>query len=64
MDHIHKYVPRTGTDKLLPIPSVGDLLTVKRELNAQDDMRNATTRGKRKEGLIPRMADLIALGTF
>lgn len=64
MDHIHKYVPRTGTDKLLPILSVGDLLTVERELNAQEDMRNATTREKRKEGLIPTMADFHCFGNF
>ena len=64
MQEQHTVVPGHGTDNLLRIFSVGDLLTGEREQNAQDDLQEGDTTSKRLEGLIPAKADFHTFRNF
>jgi len=60
----HKLVPGNNTDTVIRMLSVGDLLTVERQQNAQEDMRDSATPSSRLEGLIPALADFHSYGNF
>ena len=64
MKRQHKLVPGHGSDVLCRIFSVGDLLTVEREQNAQEDLRDSPTSSGRLQGLIPALADFHTYGNF
>ena len=60
----HNLVPGHGTEHLLRMFSIGDLLTVERSENAQDDLKDSATPSARLEGLIPGLADFHSYGNF
>ena len=64
MQHLHKYVPGHGTDKVVPILSGGDLLTAEREQNAQEQESDGRTPTDRLEGLVPTIEDMHTYGNF
>ena len=63
MSFIQGYVPES-LDKPIPLLSFGDLLTVEREINAQEDRRNSRNSNARLEGIIPCLSDFHFLGNF
>ena len=60
----HTYVPGHNTERLVRTMGVGDLLSVERSQNAQDDLQDSTTPSARLEGLIPALADFHTYGNF
>ena len=64
MQFQHKLLPGHDTDNILRTLSVGDLLTVERQQNAQEILSDGPTPSKRLEGLIPTLADFHAYGNF
>lgn len=60
----HNFVPGHDTKHPLRMLSFGDLLTVERQQNAQDDLRDSLTPSNRLEGLIPALADFHSYGNF
>ena len=60
----HTMVPGHNTHNLLRTFSIGDLLTVEREQNAQNDQQDGDSSSKRLEGLIPGLADFHTFGNF
>ena len=64
MKFIRQYVPTTDDDKVIPILSFGDLLTVERQINAQEDRRNSRSSEEKLEGIIPCLSDFHFLGNF
>ena len=63
MEFIEGFVS-TGSSKVEPILSFGDLLTVERQINAQEDRRNSTSSKGRMEDVIPCLSDFHFLGNF
>ena len=53
----HQLVPGHGSAHLVRLFSVGDLLTVEREQNAQENLQDSLSSSWRLEGLIPALAD-------
>ena len=64
MKQLHKFVPGHNTDTLVRTFTVGDLLTVERQQNAQEDLRDSPTASERLKGLIPALADFHTYGNF
>ncbi|XP_066926091.1 uncharacterized protein [Clytia hemisphaerica] len=64
MKDLHTMVPCLEDGELVKTFSVGDLLTVERETNGQENLRCSTTVAKRLEGLIPALADFHTYGNF
>ena len=64
MRNHHQYVPGHGTESLLRTFDIGDLMTVERSQNAQDDLLDHPTNSTRLEGLIPGLADFHTYGNF
>jgi len=64
MRYQHKLVPGNNTEAIVRTLSVGDLLTVERQQNAQEDLRDSTTSSTRMEGLISALADFHSYGNF
>ena len=60
----HQLVPGYGSDHLVRLFSVGDLLTVEREQNAQENLQDSPSSSSRLEGLIPASADFHTYGNF
>ena len=60
----HQLVPGHGSDTLVRLFSVGDLLTVERQQNAQENLQDSPSRTSRLEGLIPALADFHTYGNF
>ena len=60
----HNLVPGHGSDHLVRMFSIRDLLTVERGQNAQDDLSDSPTTSTRLEGLIPGLADFHTYGNF
>lgn len=63
MKYQHKLIPGNDSQHVR-VFSVGDLLTVEREQNAQEDLRDSPTCSSRLEGLIPALADFHTFGNF
>lgn len=63
MEFIEGFVS-TGSPKVEPILSFGDLLTVERQINAQEDRRNSKSSKGRLEDVIPCLSDFHFLGNF
>ena len=53
----HQLVPGHGPDHLVRLFSVGDLLTVEREQNTQENLQDSTSSSSRLEGIIPALVD-------
>ena len=60
----HQLVPGHGSDHLVRLFPVGDLLTVEREQNAQKNLQDSPSSLSRLEGLIPALADFHTYGNF
>ena len=60
----HQLVPGHGPDHLVRLFSVGDLLTVEREENTQENLQDSTSSSSRLEGLIPALVDFHTYGHF
>jgi len=63
MEYQHKYVP-SNDHAMVRTFAVGDLLTVERSQNAQEDMIDHPKPTERLEGLIPGLADFHTYGNF
>ena len=59
-----QFVPGHDSDHLVRVLSVGDLLTVERQQNVQDDLIDSASPSARLEGLIPGLADFHSYGNF
>ena len=64
MKFIRHYVPTKLDSTDISILSFGDLLTVEREINAQEERRNLRSRKGNLEGIIPCLTDFHFLGNF
>lgn len=64
MAFIQTFVPNVENPERAAIVSFGDLLTVEREIHAQEDRRNARTTEKKFQGIIPCLTDFHYLGNF
>ena len=64
MQEQHKLVPGHNSSHLVRTLSFGDLLTVERQQNAQEDLKDSATSSGRLEGLIPALADFHSYGNF
>ena len=53
MRYQHHFVLGHDSDHLVRIFSIGDLLTVERQQNAQDDFSDSASPSARLEGLMP-----------
>ena len=62
MPHQHKLVPGHGTENVVKILSVDDLLYVRRHQNAQEDLCDFSSPSERLEGLVPALADFNSYG--
>ena len=60
----HKLVPGHGSNHMVRMFSIGDLLTTEREQHAQDDLCDSASPSARLEGLIPGLADFHSYGNF
>ena len=60
----HTFVPGHGNDHLVRTFCVGDLLTVEKSQNAQDDLQDSSTPTGRLDGQIPALADFYSYGNF
>ena len=60
----HQLVPGHGSDHLVRLFSVGDLLTVEREQNTQENIQDSPSSSSRLEELIPALADFHTYGNF
>ena len=64
MQHLHTYVPGHDTDQTSMTMCGGDLLTVERESNAQEDKQDSTTHSRKLLGLMPVLEDWHTLANF
>lgn len=64
MHEAHEIIPGHGSKNVLRTFFVGDLLTVERSQNAQNDQQDADTPSNRLEGIIPGLADFHTFGNF
>ena len=64
MEHLHTYVPGHGTDQPLMTMCGGDLLTVERESNAQEDKHDSKTPSRKLLGLMPALEDWHTMANF
>ena len=64
MRYQHQFVPGHDSNHLVRIFSIGDLLTVERQQNAQDDLSDSASALARLEGLTPGLADFHSYGNF
>ena len=64
MRHEHQFSAGHDSDNLVRIFSIGDLLTVERQQNAQDNLSNSASPSARLEGLIPGLADFYSYGNL
>ena len=64
MRYQHQFVRGHDSNHLVRIFSIGDLLTVERQQNAQDDLSDSASPSARLEGLIPGLADFHSYGNF
>ena len=64
MQEQHKLVPGHNSPHLVRTLSFGDLLTVERQQNAQEDLKDSATPSGRLERLIPALADFHSCGNF
>ena len=64
MRHQHQFSAGHDSDNLVRIFLIGDLLTVERQQNAQDNLSNSASPSARLEGLIPGLADFHSYGNF
>ena len=64
MAFIQNFVPSIENAELAATVSFGDLLTVEREIHAQEDRRNARTSEQKFQGIIPCLTDFHYLGNF
>ena len=60
----HQLVPGHESDHFVRFFSVGDLLTVEREQNAQENLQDSPSNSSRLEGLIPASADFHTYENF
>ena len=60
----HQFVLGHDSNHLIRIFSIGDLLTVERQQNAQDDLSDSASPSVRLEGLIPGLADFHSYGNL
>lgn len=60
----HQFVPGDVSDNLVRVFLIGDLLTVERQKNAQDDLSNSASPSGWLEGLIPGLAGSHSDGNF
>lgn len=60
----HRCVPVHGNDHLVWTFCVGDLVTVERSQNAQNDLQDSSTPTRCLEGLIPTLVDFHSYGDF
>ena len=64
MAFIQNFVPSIENAELAATVSFGDLLTVEREIHAQEDRRNARTSEQKFQGIIPCLTDFHYLGNL
>ena len=64
MRYQHHFVLGHDSDHLVRIFSIGDLLTVERQQNAQDDLSDSASPSGWLEGLIPGLAGSHSDGHF
>eukprot|EP00794_Sanderia_malayensis_P008490 gene8490-9397_t len=64
IEHLQSYVPITSAGDQVATLSCGDLLTLERELHAQDDRCNSRNPKACLQGLMPCMEDFHTFGNF
>ena len=64
LEYLQSYVPGNSTGKQNVTLSGGDLLTLERELHAQDDRCNSRNPKACLQGLMPCMEDFHTFGNF
>ena len=60
----HQFVPGHDSDHLVRVFLMGDLLTVERQQNAEDDLSDSASPSGWLEGLIPDLAGSHSDGNF
>ena len=64
MERMHQYVPGHGTDRLQLTMFGGDLLSVERASNAQEDKQDSFTPSRKLLGLMPVLEDWHTMANF
>jgi hypothetical protein len=64
MAHLHEYVPGHDTDTLQLTMCGGDLLSVERASNSQEDKQDSSTPSRKLLGLMPALEDWHTMANF